>query len=132
MQKPIKAKLIEARQNGRNYSGQKEMCAAYSVIASTRAGMVECITCRVYMARSRNAMAVYASIWANGRDVWTAGTGSASGYGYHKESAAIDYAISSAGFKLSRRVDGTGEHEAALLACARALGYSGRLLIVRH
>lgn len=128
----LTAKLIEARQNGRNYGGEKEMHAAYSVVTVSKGELREVVTCRVYMGRSRSASTVYASLWANNGEQWTAGHGQAGGYGYHKESAAIDDAIRSAGFKLSHSVSGTGEHESALKACARAMGYRGKLLLVRH
>jgi hypothetical protein len=53
------------------------------------------------MGRSPSASVVYASVWAfgNGKDS-VSGYGTAGGYGYHKESAAIANAINSAGIEL--------------------------------
>lgn len=117
---------------GRNYGSEKETVSAYSVIAATKSGMREVVTCRVYMGRSRNSSSVWATVWLRGKNYFGSGSGQAGGYGYHKESAAVDTALQMAGVKLSRSVSGTGETQAALEATARALGYSGQLLFVSH
>lgn len=49
----------------------------------------------------------YCCLWVHG-DTWTAGSGKAGGYGYHKESAAMAEAIRNAGFKLDSDIDGRG------------------------
>lgn len=117
---------------GKNYGQEKETVSAYSVIAATKQGMREVVTCRVYMGRSRNSSSVWATVWINGRSYYGSGSGQAGGYGYHKESAAVDTALAMAGVKLSRSVSGMGETQTALEATARALGYSGQLLFVSH
>lgn len=40
--------------------------------------------------------------------VWSNGSGTASGYGYHKGSAAAEYAFRSAGIKFSQSIGGRG------------------------
>lgn len=64
------------------------------------------------MGRSRNASTVYASIWVHANGHYLAGHGNAGGYGYHKESAAFQDAITSAGIQLvgSPYADDKGMH----------------------
>lgn len=127
---------------------QKETVSTFKVIAFYKGEFHEPVTCRTYMGRSASASTVYASIWVSGwrspkgKDIDVAGHGSAGGYGYHKESAAIGDALSSAGIKLfgsaytrqdekedftkEARIDGVGDAaiESALMAIGRALGYT--------
>lgn len=133
--------------NAKNYSQEKELVSRYLVIDKKTERVI--IDCRCYMGRSSNSTQVYASIWINsikplcedeeGFTTYTSGGGSAGGYGYHKESAAIGDAISSAGFTLLGNasgygdkpdfkrvchIDGAGESaiESALLAIAYTCG----------
>lgn len=85
-------------QNGRNYGDIKEKTSQWLVIDKKTERTI--IDCRVYMGRSSNSSQVYASVWIMGNNYYVAGTGVAGGYGYHKASAAIDSALSSAGIKL--------------------------------
>lgn len=146
----MKAKILKQEQNGKNYSGEKEMVSTYDVVVSTKDGLKNVVTCRCYMGRSSSASVVYASIWVHGNNIYTAGHGQAGGYGYHKESAAIASAISSAGIELygsaytnaegkedfSKKayISGVGDSaiEAALLAITKAAGFTGKALIVRN
>lgn len=117
--------------NGKNYSNTKEMIAALSVVGTGSDGqLVECVTVRVYMGRSRSASVVYATVWLRGT-VHGSGSGSAGGGGYCKQSAAIASAISSCGVTLSEEVAGCGMSRAqdALLAIAEAMGYTGCIVI---
>lgn len=133
--------------NAKNYSQEKELVSRYLVIDKKTERVI--IDCRCYMGRSSNSTQVYASIWINsnkplcedeeGFTTYTSGHGAAGGYGYHKESAAIDDAISSAGFTLfgsasgydnkpdfkrTCHIGGVGESaiNSALLAIAHACG----------
>ncbi len=133
--------------NAKNFSQEKELVSRYMVIDKKTEKVI--IDCRCYMGRSSNSSQVYASVWINslkplcedaeGFTTYTSGHGIAGGYGYHKESAAIDDAISSAGFTLfgslsgyddkpdfkrTCNIAGIGESaiEAALLAIAHACG----------
>lgn len=95
----MKAKLLKPDQSeGRNYGGDKELINAISVVGTYKGTLREVVTVRCYKGRSSSAT-VYASIWARG-SLQCSGHGSAGGYGYHKESAAIAYAITSAGIGL--------------------------------
>jgi hypothetical protein len=94
--------------NAKNYSQEKEIISRYLVIDKKTERVI--VDCRCYMGRSSNSSQVYASVWINsikplcddaeGFATYTSGCGTAGGYGYHKESAAIGDAISSAGFTL--------------------------------
>ena len=135
------------KSNAKNYSQEKELVSRYLVIDKKTEKVI--IDCRCHMGRSSNSSQVYASVWINsikplcedaeGFTTYTSGRGMAGGYGYHKESAAIDAAISSAGFTLfgsasgygdkpdfknTCHIDGVGESaiKSALLAIAYACG----------
>ena len=95
----MKAVFTKPAQNGYNYSRDKELAHAYSVLAKINGEMREIVTARAYVGRSRNASTVYASIWVHIGDC-PSGKGSAGGGGYHKESAAFADAIRSAGIEL--------------------------------
>lgn len=99
--------------NGRNYFGEKELVNSMHLIAVLKGEILEIATARFWMGRSRNASTVYCSIWVNDRKTGTfaAGNGAAGGYGYHKESAALASALSSAGIELygSPYVAGSGK-----------------------
>jgi len=105
---------------------------------------------RVYMGRGSSASVVYCSVWARSRkgaklvNVFTdakqpqrlamdpsqtihvSGRGNAGGYGYHKESAAIEDAFTSAGFTFAGHFGGCGDTPAehAIEAAARFLGWT--------
>jgi len=104
---------------------------------------------RIYMGRSQSSSVVYCSIWARSRkgkklmtvttigkkEVKTlttgdvlhcSGRGSAGGCGYHKESAAIEDAFTSAGFSFAGHFGGCGDTpaELAIEAAARFLGWT--------
>lgn len=117
----------------RNFNGEKELINRYVVIAKTDAAephkrWLELIDCRAWMSyKSDGAAPVYASIWIhdNKSDTHASGTGTARGYGYHKVSAAVQDAITAAGVKLAKPIDGVGEDAIrdALTAIAAAMGY---------
>lgn len=128
--------------NGRNLSSEKETVGRYSLVAYSKGKFRHAVIVKFWMGRNRNSSVVYATIWANNERHWYAGHGNASGYGYHKESAALDQAIKSAGIRLygspyrdrageksdlkkEAHIDGCGDDacKIAIEAIARALGY---------
>ena len=125
-----------ARSNGKNMSGQKELVSAMSAVTVINGKMREVVVARWYMARkSDGASPVYASIWVYGAGFDISGYGRATGYGYHKASAALSSAIDSAGITLSERIDGCGDgaSRSALEAIARAIaGDAAEILIINH
>ena len=122
--------------NGKNLSRQKEMVSAMSAVAVINGKMREVVDARWYMARkSDGASPVYASIWVYSAGFGISGHGRATGYGYHKASAALSKALDSAGIVLSERIDGLGDgaSQRALEAIARAIaGDAADILIINH
>lgn len=146
----MRAILPEAeRNNARSLSPEKETIKTVKILGK-RAGhdVAVMAEARFYMARSSRASTVYCSLWVHG-DKYTSGHGKAGGYGYHRESAALQDAIESAGIELRgcnyaqwghsetpnykriAHIDGCGDNsmEMALMAIARAAGARGRLLV---
>ena len=124
----MKATIGKTVSNGVNYGYKKELIRTYNVVTDA---LKEIITVRCYMGRSSSASVVYASIWINTTECHTSGRGQASGYGYHKESAAIGSAIESAGITLDTNISGVGNGAIcdALEAIARTLGFSNVLIV---
>ena len=85
------------------------------------------VDARWYMARrSDGASPVYCSVWIRTRDGrHFSGHGKAGGYGYHKQSAALQDALDSAGVKLAKPINGCGDGAMchALTAVGKAAGY---------
>lgn len=141
----IKASIVKKESNARR-PDNKELVSAYSLVVRLPSGdMREVITVSCYMGRSASASVVHAVLWVRCADgEWTSGSGSAGGYGYHKESAAIADAIKSAGIDLrdleNDRKDhwfdfggtGTSYYPQVLEAIVRAAGYRGHTLLVSH
>ena len=139
----IKASIIKKVENAKR-PDNKELVSAYSLVVRLPSGeMREVVTVKCYMGRSASASVVYAVLWVRCADgEWTSGSGSAGGYGYHRESAAIASAISSAGIELQDldRTDhwfdlggtGTSYYPQVFEAIARAAGYRGRTLFLSH
>lgn len=98
------AKLGEQMQNARNYGGEKEQINHILVVSKKTERVI--VDARFWMSASRNANTVYCSIWLSGEKgkanegYWSCGKGTAGGYGYHKQSAALQAAIHSAGIEL--------------------------------
>jgi hypothetical protein len=120
--------------NARNLGGKKETISAYTVVAVNATGEIDSVVeARFYMSRSADgASPVYCSVWISGPECSTSGCGSALGCGYHKESAALQSALESAGITLSQPIDGRGSQamSEALLAIAAACGYSGAMRVI--
>lgn len=110
----IKESAYKARDN-------QALLRQYAVLGETEYGIRELVIARLYASLRRDANRVTCILWTNGGHNANA-SGTASGYGYHKGSAALADAISNAGIKLSENIAGRGNtamHE-ALLAIARA------------
>jgi hypothetical protein len=105
--------------NGRNYGDTKETTDSFVVIGIEKGEPVELATARIYKGRSANASRVYASLWLRGGN-YASGSGWAAGYGYHRDSAALEEAIRSAGVKLGAKIEGRGDR--AMLEALEAIG----------
>jgi hypothetical protein len=101
-QQYMKAVLpVTGKSNAVNDNDKRELIGYYKLIDKKTEKTI--IDCRLYMGKSASASAVYCSLWIrspsfNGFE--SSGRGTASGYGYHKQSAAVASAIESAGIKL--------------------------------
>lgn len=133
--------------NAVNYGGEKETISTLQVIGRMGGELRTIVTARFYVGRSRTASTVYCALWVDGPG-YCSGKGTAGGYGYHKQSAALASGIKSAGIALTganyahsdTRVDfkkpayiggcGDSSMHTALKAIARAAGARGQLLIV--
>jgi hypothetical protein len=88
------------------------------------------VTVRVYWPAST----AYACVWLNLTDSYAVGKGKAGGYGYCKESAAIDDALRSAGIQLEHSIHGVGEQavKGALVALAEFAGLTNYTVAIAH
>ena len=137
----MQATINEQASNARNYGGEKETVTTMRVVARVNGKLATPVEARFYMGRSRTASTVYCALWVHGANVYTSGSGQAGGGGYHKESAALQSAITSAGIELHgsnyalsegdaedltkrAHIGGCGSESmrAALLAIAKAAG----------
>ena len=87
-----------ARSYAVNHGGHKETLSTVKLIDKRTERVV--VDARWYQARSPNTHTMYCSIWCNGASVECSGHGQASGWDYHKQSAACQDAIHSAGVEL--------------------------------
>jgi hypothetical protein len=87
--------------NARNDNDKRELVGYYKLIDKKTEKTV--IDCRLYMGKSSSASAVHCSLWVRSPDMngfESSGRGTASGYGYHKQSASVGSAIANAGIEL--------------------------------
>lgn len=124
--------LTHAKRSGANGSYRdKEIVRAYSAVAmADKNELKEVLTVQWYQGRSRSASQIYCNLWIRHGD-FASGSGQAGGYGYDKQSAALDDAIESAGVKLSRSISGTGESRQACEAIVKAMGFTN-FIVVEH
>ena len=97
----LTATITEKRDNAINRDGQKELISRISLIARVDSKLKTIVDARFYMSYKASATSsVYCSMWVTGKDTFTSGVGKAGGWGYHKESAALQDAITSGGISL--------------------------------
>lgn len=72
----------------------KELVKRYLVISTTLTCYIDA---RLYMGRSNNASVVYCDLFIHGSNKYGSANGSASGYSYDKQHAALEDAIRNAG-----------------------------------
>lgn len=109
----VMAQFEATPQKGRMLD-DKEQRKGYTLLCKTANGWQDAVTVRVWMGRSSGASVVYASVWITGpygQNFYASGTGQAGGYGYHKLSAAVASAVSSAGAKLYGCPYGSGPED---------------------
>ena len=108
-------------QNAKNLDQQKERTSTLLAIAYPFKTVIDA---RFWMSRSGDgASPVMCSVWIDNK---YAGHGRANGYGYHKPSAALSAALTSAGIEMDTDIDGRGDSimKDALKAICDELGYN--------
>lgn len=119
----MQATFIGTQSNARQLD--KEVVSTMGLVARIDGKLSKVVDARFYMSRTGDgASPVYCAIWVSAPNSYTSGRGKASGYGYHKTSAALCEAIESAGFKLDKDISGVGSEamREACLAIASAIG----------
>lgn len=105
----------------RNHRKENNFMESFELLTVDNGKIKHLATLRIYGTKAQN----YAAIWIHDSktNIWTSGTGSAGGYGYHRPSAAAAEAIKSAGVKLSHSISGRGDRatEEALLSIGKFL-----------
>lgn len=97
----MKAKITQNNvSNARNYSNEKEEVDRLVLIGCKKGEHKELVTARFWYSKSRTASVCYCSIWVNCSPVYVSGKGQAGGWGYHRSSAALESALTSAGIEL--------------------------------
>lgn len=120
--------------NGRDLSRTKVQRGSWALVVQSKGRLV--CPVRVWTWESRRGDGVgpvYATMRAAKGPTSLAGYGSATGYGYCKESAAIEKAFRSAGLTDFDDFAGCGiaAAESAMLGLCRSLGFRGKPYIVR-
>ena len=75
---------------------------------------------------------IHCIAWISGREVYGSGYGKAGGYGYCKESAAMQNAINNAGITMSEPIDGRGDSLMRSAALGIAKAVTGKLKFQLH
>lgn len=126
--KPIKADVSGLRETKKNARREKGFDREIAVLDPKTGQAI--LTARIYHPGS----VAYCSLWVSSRNNGTygRGQGKAGGYGYHKQSAALNAAIRDAGIVLSQDIGGVGETamNEAVTAIAKAL--TGRRRFIVH
>lgn len=127
----IKADLTNAHETAKNpasYRRESRFSGEYAYIDTVIHNGNAIVTARFY----ETDTTVYCCLWVHGAKAACRGYGKASGYGFHKASAAFAAAVEDAGIALSARVNGTGASgiEAAVYAIGDAI--TGGDGIVHH
>lgn len=126
------ATIGKSASNGKNMAHQKETVGTLELIACVAGKPRSVAVARFYMARSGDgSRPVYCTIWTHA-GTYNSGHGRANGYGYHKQSAALQSAMDSANINLSSPIDGVGDSamDDAMLALGCAMGYAPDSMLV--
>ena len=136
MKAKIKTKEIY---NAKNMRHDKELVNQLQVVGLYKNKMYRVVDAQFYMGRSNSSSVAYCSIWVSSKHqgVYVSGHGSARGYGYHKESAALQAAIQSAQIDLfsnegkKKYIDGVVDNamNKALEAIAKAAGFRKTIIV---
>jgi len=118
------------------YRKEKGYNGGYQLIVNDGETMRVICDVRFYFVGRDGMSPLYCVVWLNDRKSGTykSGAGKASGCGYHKPSAALEYALNDAGIYTSEAISGVGSLACveALESIAVALGYDKYLLTDQH
>ena len=117
--------------NAINMSRDKETVRELNVCVISKGRIINPITARWYMGRSKSASVVYCSLWISGSSIYLGGHGKAGGYGCCKFSAAFAEALRSAGvntIECSGR--GMSTVREAMISICKGLGFNGKVTII--
>tara|TARA_Y100000034_G_scaffold2112_1_gene2628 strand:- start:378 stop:782 length:405 start_codon:yes stop_codon:yes gene_type:complete len=134
MSRKIKVELGPRVYNGTNYGGDKETTSSINVLVVRQGKIVELMTIRWYMGRSRSASQMYCTVWVHHGGDDRSGSGTAGGYGYDKRSAAFADALEDANIEYSgsRSLAGMSAVRATCDAIVRKLGYRSKPYFVEN
>jgi hypothetical protein len=79
--------------NGRHFDNKEQIEYINVVTVGANGKLHNPVCVRMWMGRSRAASVVYCSVWIHAPGISCAGHGQAGGYGYHKQSAALQFAL---------------------------------------
>lgn len=115
----IKENVEGIRHQHRERQEKNGLHHGYKAVAIKDGKMIDLVDLRIAYTSGGTP---YACIWLHSptTHMWSHGSGTASGYGYHKASAAVDTAISNAGVRLSESINGRGD--AAIREAVDAIG----------
>lgn len=102
------SEVYAVSESARKARDKQALVHQYSAIGLVENELREIVTLRLYMSASASANRVTAILFVNAYPISIAASGSASGYGKHKGSAAVADAIANAGIPLSENVSGVG------------------------
>lgn len=118
------------------YRKEKGYTGGYQLIVDDGDTLRVICDVRFYFVGRDGMSPLYCVVWVNDNKTHThkSGAGKASGCGYHKPSAALEYALNDAGIYTSEPISGVGNLAIveALEALAEKLGYTKYILTDQH
>lgn len=122
----MKANVKNIRECDKAHNSRKEKGFFKGIaVLDNRGGSI--VTARFY----QTGIVCYCVVWVHGDDASGLGGGRASGYGYHKPSAALSEALNRAGITLDEPISGRGDKamREACEAVARAVTSKRKLIV---
>jgi len=118
--------------NAKNLGIEKETIEEYNAVVISRGKIVNPITVRWYMSRSKSAQRVCCSIWVRSEPMFVSGHGADhGGGGYCKLSTAFAEACENAGIEtIETGGRGMSVVREALESICEALGYTGKVKVI--
>ena len=134
----MKVKIMESQKSTKiaKYRKEKGYTGGHQLIVNDGDTMRVICDIRFYFVGRDGMSPLYCVVWINdGKSgTYKSGAGKASGCGYHKPSAALEYALNDAGIYTSEPISGVGSLaiREALEALIVTLGYDKYLVTDQH